>query len=179
MKYKIIVAMDEKNGIGKANALPWHYSEDLKYFSKTTKSKGLNINAVIMGRKTYESIGRALPERVNYVLSRSLKRENVDSNILVFNNLEELLKDITAKQFNECWIIGGAKIYNLFLEKTNLISEIYVTKINKDYDCDTFFPTSILNDKFLIIRVWPGTSKDINYIVYTRNIRKYTNYLSK
>jgi dihydrofolate reductase len=75
MKYNLIVATDNKNGIGRDNELPWHYPEDLKYFSKTTKSKGLNMNAVVMGRKTYESIGKALPQRVNYVLSRSLKRE--------------------------------------------------------------------------------------------------------
>ena len=52
----------------------------------------------------------------------------------------------------------------------------YITKINKDYNCDTFFPTSILNDKFAIFRGWSGTSEDLNFIVYTR---KYTNYLSK
>ena len=176
MKYNLIVATDNKNGIGKGNELPWHYPEDLKYFSKTTKSKGLNINAVVMGRKTYESIGKALPQRVNYVLSRSLKRENVDKQINLFDNFEELLKDLKKNKFNECWIIGGAEIYNLFLEKTDLINEIYITKINKDYNCDTFFPTSILNDKFAIFRGWLGTSEDLNFIVYTR---KYTNYLSK
>lgn len=175
MKYNLIVAKDKKNGIGKGNELPWHYPEDLKYFSKTTKSKGLNINAVIMGRKTYESIGRALPQRVNYVLSRSLKRENVDKQINLFDDFEELLKDLEKNQFNECWIIGGAEIYNLFLEKTDLINEIYITKINKDYNCDTFFPISILNDKFAIFRGWSGNSEDLDFTVYTR---KYTNYLS-
>lgn len=176
MKYNLIVATDNKNGIGKENELPWHYPEDLKYFSKTTKSKGLNMNAVVMGRKTYESIGKALPQRVNYVLSRSLKRENIDKQIKLFDDFQELLKDLEKNQFNECWIIGGAEIYNLFLEKTDLISEIYLTKINKDYNCDTFFPTSILNNKFVIFRGWSGGSEDLNFIVYTR---KYTNYLSK
>ena len=176
MKYNLIVATDKNNGIGKGNEMPWHYPEDLKYFSKTTKSKGVNINAVVMGRKTYESIGKALPNRVNYVLSRLLKRENVDKQINLFNNFEELLKDLEKNQFDECWIIGGAEIYNLFLEKTDLISEIYLTKINKDYDCDTFFSTAILNDKFVLDLSWSSTSEDLNFIVYKR---KYTNYLSK
>ena len=99
------------------------YSEDLKYFSKTTKSKSLNINAVIMGRKTYESIGRPLPDRANYVLSHSLKKDT-KKNINIFNSLEKLIKDLEEKQYNDCWIIGGAEIYKLFLEKTEL-SEIY------------------------------------------------------
>lgn len=176
MKYNLIVATDNKNGIGRDNELPWHYPEDLKYFSKTTKCKGLNMNAVVMGRKTYESIGKALPQRVNYVLSRSLKRENVDKQINLFDDFEELLKDLEKNKFNECWIIGGAEIYNLFLEKSDLISEIYITKINKDYNCDTFFPASILNEKFVIFRHWSGKSDDLDFVVYTR---KDTNYLSK
>lgn len=176
MKYNLIVATDKNNGIGKGNEMPWYYPEDLKYFSKTTKGKCLNMNAVVMGRKTYESIGRTLPGRVNYVLSRSLKRENVDKQIKLFDDFEELLKDVEKKEFNDCWIIGGAEIYNLFLKKTDMISEVYLTKINKDYNCDTFFPNSILDDKFVIFRDWSGISEDLNFIVYTR---KYTNYLSK
>ena len=170
MKYNIIVAMDQNNGIGKDNKLPWHYSEDLKYFSKTTKSTSINMNALIMGRKTYESIGFALPQRVNYVLSRSLNQSDVDSKIHLFGNLEDLLKDIETKNYNECWIIGGAEIYKLFLEsKTEVINEIYVTKIKKNYDCDTFFP-NITNNKFIIDRGWSGTSSDLEFIIYKRKL---------
>jgi dihydrofolate reductase len=97
MKYSIIVAMDENNGIGKNNKLPWHYSEDLKYFSKTTKSQSLNMNAIIMGRKTYESIGFALSQRVNYVLSRSLKKEDVDQKIHIFDNFTRFIKRYRKK----------------------------------------------------------------------------------
>ena len=164
MVYKIIVAMDENNGIGKNNALPWHYPEDLKYFSKTTKGKGNNTNAVIMGRKTYESIGKPLPGRVNYILSRT-KRENIinektqttgdnnnnnnnNNNILFFDNIADLHKDIESKNYNEAWIIGGAEIYNLFLSMSSntnssqsiKIDAIYVTHIKGDYNCDAFFP---------------------------------------
>ena len=168
MKYNLILAADIKNGIGKGNAMPWHYPEDLKYFSKTTRSTSINMNAVIMGRKTYESIGKALPMRVNYVLSRSLKRENIDKKVNLFDDFEELLKDLEKNKYNECWIIGGAEIYNLFLEKTNVISEIYLTKINKDYECDTFFSSSVLNDKFVLDRSWSGVSTDLKFTVYKR-----------
>ena len=170
MVYKIIVAMDENNGIGKNNALPWHYPEDLKYFSKTTKGKGNNTNAVIMGRKTYESIGKPLPGRVNYILSRT-KRENINEktqttensnnnnnnkNVLFFDNIADLHKDIESKNYNEAWIIGGAEIYNLFLSmssNTNAntshsikIDAIYVTHIKGNYNCDAFFPA--INERY-------------------------------
>ena len=166
MNYKIIVATDEKNGIGKENALPWHYSEDLKYFSKMTKSKGLNMNAVIMGRKTYESIGKALPHRVNYVLSRSLKRENVDKNILIFDNFKNLLEDVEKKHFNECWVIGGAEIYRLFLEESRLVNEIFITKIKKDCNCDTFFPDVLDRNNFILDQKWSGISPDLEFTIY-------------
>ena len=68
MQFKMIVAIDEKNGIGKKGTIPWYIPEDLKYFSRLTKGNG--NNAVIMGRKTYESIGKALPKRKNLVLTR-------------------------------------------------------------------------------------------------------------
>jgi len=194
MVYKIIVAMDENNGIGKNNALPWHYPEDLKYFSKTTKGKGNNTNAVIMGRKTYESIGKPLPGRVNYILSRT-KRENINEktqttensnndnnnnnkNVLFFDNIADLHKDIESKNYNEAWIIGGAEIYNLFLSmssNTNAnspqsikIDAIYVTHIKGNYNCDAFFPA--INERYRAAgsgKIDAGSGK-IETAIYTR-----------
>jgi dihydrofolate reductase len=126
------------------------------------------MNAIIMGRKTYESIGFALSQRVNYVLSRSLKKEDVDQKIHIFDNLQDLLKDIEKKQFNECWIIGGAEIYKLFLESDkDLVNQIYITKIKKDYNCDTFFSKSLVDTKFKLCKMWPGINPELEFAVYT------------
>lgn len=169
MKYNIIVAMDQNNGIGKDNRLPWHYTEDLKYFSKTTKSQSLNMNAIIMGRKTYESIGFALPGRVNYVLSHSLKQKDLDSKIHIFDNLKDLLKDVETKHFNECWIIGGAEIYKQFLEtEKQLVDEIYITKIKRNYDCDTFFSKILVERNFILSKTWSGINPDLEFTIYVR-----------
>ena len=153
MRFKMIVATDEANGIGKNNALPWKCPEDLKYFSRKTKGESVFLNAVIMGRNTYESIGKALPDRVNYVLSKTLvekeegergrcleeEEDNSSANLFFFDNYKSLLEEIDSKVFNEIWVIGGEKIYKLFLE-LDLVSEIYITKIKGNYGCDAFFP---------------------------------------
>lgn len=154
MRLKMIVAIDEENGIGKNNQLPWKYSEDLKYFSKKTTGESVFLNAVIMGRNTYESIGKALPDRVNYVLSKTLteketnkeqdneekeKKEEEKKVLYFFNNYKSLLEDLDSKVFNDLWVIGGEKIYKLFLD-LDLVSEIYITKIKGNYNCDAFFP---------------------------------------
>ena len=152
MRFKMIVAIDEANGIGKNNALPWKCPEDLKYFSKKTKGESIFLNAVIMGRNTYESIGKALPDRVNYVLSKTLvekekekeekgeeEGDNSSANLFFFDNYKSLLEEIDSKVFNELWVIGGEKIYKLFLD-LDLVSEIYITKIKGNYNCDAFFP---------------------------------------
>ena len=82
MNISIIVAMSNNRVIGKDNKMPWHLSDDLKNFKKITTGK-----TIVMGRLTYDSIGKALPNRKNIVLSRNLK----DSNVLIFSNLKEVL----------------------------------------------------------------------------------------
>lgn len=138
MNFKLIVAVDKNNGIGKNNKIPWYFSEDLKYFAKITKGTG--NNAIIMGRKTYESIGNyPLPKRTNIIISSSYK--NIPSSKHKFvTSPEEAINFCTTQKFDEVWIIGGATIYDYFLTKTNLIDEIYLTYIDQNYLCDTFFP---------------------------------------
>lgn len=135
MHFKMIVAVDGKNGIGKMGTIPWYIPEDLKYFSKLTKGKG--NNAVIMGRNTYESIGKALPKRENFVLTRNInfKKDNRD-NLHFFSTIDFLENYLNTKHFDEVWIIGGSSLYNSFITKVN---ELYVTEIDGDFDCDTFF----------------------------------------
>lgn len=130
---KLIVATDEKSGIGKNNKMPWKNSSDLKYFSKLTKGAG--NNAVVMGKNTYLSIGKPLPGRENIVLSTSL---NPDNEILVFSNIGLLLEYLEKSYIKNVWVIGGGQVYKEFMN-VNLVTEIYKTCIKGIYDCDTFF----------------------------------------
>lgn len=133
MQYKMIVAVDKKNGIGKVNSIPWHLPEDLKRFAKLTKGTG--NNAVIMGRKTFDSIGKELPKRKNLVVSRNNTFNNVD-NTICFTSIYDIQKHCMESNYDEVWIIGGSSIYKEFISS---VKELYITEIDGDFDCDTFF----------------------------------------
>lgn len=136
MIYKIIVATCNNNGIGIDNKLPWpSIKEDMKMFSKSTIGNG--NNAVIMGRKTYESIGKPLKDRINIILTNTLNVKT--NNLITFNNINDILIYCNQNNFEEVWIIGGEKIYSLFIN-LNIVKEIYQTKIFKNYTCDSYFP---------------------------------------
>jgi len=137
----IIVAVDENNGIGKDGKLPWHFSKELKYFQKTTAetSDHEKQNAVIMGRKTWESISpkyRPLKNRQNIVMTRD-HNFKVDG-AKVANSLEEAIS-LADNETEKIFIIGGGKVFEESLENPQL-DGIYLTKIQSKYDCDTFFP---------------------------------------
>ena len=134
MKLKMIVAMDSENGIGLNNTLPWYYSNDLKYFSKVTKGNG--NNAIVMGKNTWLSLPKKpLPKRDNIILSTTEKYEGMGYETV--DNIE-LLKEKIQK-YDEIWIIGGANIYKQFINDIDL-TEIHISKIDRIYNCDTFFP---------------------------------------
>jgi dihydrofolate reductase len=132
-----IVCVDKNMGIGKDGAIPWHIPSDFKYFKKITCSKPNNI--VVMGRKTYESIDKILPNRINVVLSKTLDNS---INKLVFRNTKRFLKyyNYNYKCFDDCYIIGGEQIFKKF---ENNIDLIYLTEIDKDFKCDTKFPIDL------------------------------------
>ena len=133
-KISIIVAMSQNFVIGLNNQLPWHISEDLQNFKKIT----LN-HCVIMGRKTYDSIGKPLKDRRNIVISRnnSLLIDGVD----VVNSLDKAISMV--EDSSEIFIIGGEQIYTISLP---LATHLYVTKVNGDYKGDAFFPDFIQNE---------------------------------
>lgn len=132
----IIVAVAQNNAIGRENELLWHISEDLKYFKSVTIS-----SPVIMGRKTYESIGRPLPGRRNIVLSRKgfdlpVVKNPETTSIEIVNSLEEVLE--ITKGDKEYFIMGGGMLYNEFF---SLADRLYITKIYANAEgADTFFP---------------------------------------
>lgn len=125
----IVVAMGEKNEIGFENQLLWHLPKDLKHFKEITSG-----HPVIMGRKTYESIGKPLPNRTNIVISR--KTDWFEEGILIVGSIKEAVK--FAKKIDEdIFIIGGGKIYEQTME---IVDKLEVTLVKVDLEADTFFP---------------------------------------
>ncbi len=120
----IIAAVGKNLELGKYNKLIWNIPNDLKYFKEMTQNK-----TIVMGRKTYESIGKPLKNRKNIVLTR--QNINID-NVETVNNYQELLKTN-----EDVFIIGGEQIYKMFLPYAD---NIYLTEINDSKDADSYFP---------------------------------------
>ena len=144
--FSLIVAIGKNNEIGKNNQLLWHIPEDLKNFKKITTGK-----TVIMGKNTYESIGKPLPNRVNIVLSRNFlkigkkisedrkKYENETTKLEFFDDFQKVIEKY--KDFpEEVFIIGGGEIYKKSLE-LGIITRIYMSHVDfSDDEADTYFP---------------------------------------
>ena len=131
MKKCIIVAIADNNAIGKDNALLWHISEDLKFFRSTTVGC-----PVIMGRKTYESIGRPLPKRLNIIVSR--KGYDAPEGVLVVDSIEKGYEVAKEQGAEKCFVIGGGQIY---AQAMQIADEMVITHVHTVIeDADTFFP---------------------------------------
>ncbi len=124
----IISAMDNNRLIGNNNALPWHLPEDLAFFKKTTLNK-----PIVMGRKTFESIGRPLPNRNNIIISRT-KDYKVDG-CTVLESIEQVLEH--CKNEEEVMLIGGASLYEQWLPYAD---QMYITLIDSEFEGDAWFP---------------------------------------
>ncbi len=126
----IIVAMGKQNQIGLNDTMPWHLRDDLQNFKKITSG-----HTIIMGRKTFDSIGKALPKRMNYVITSQPARINAYE-VCSFNNLQKAIDK--AKMFDDkIFIIGGASIYNQSLDEAD---RMIITHVNYSGDADTYFP---------------------------------------
>jgi dihydrofolate reductase len=129
MIISIVVAVSKNNVIGKDNQLLWKLSDDLKRFKKLTTN-----HCIVMGRKTYDSIGKALPNRTNIIITKN-KNFHIDDAIIL-HNIQDVIEYAKSKNETELFIIGGGEIYKQALEITN---KIYLTKVDVDIDGDTFF----------------------------------------
>src|SRR5574338_897259 len=140
-RFNIIVAVDDKYGIGKNGSIPWRNAEDFAHFRNTTIGDGDNV--VIMGRRTYESLPpkmRPLPKRKNIVLSS----QEIEGVTTCTSILDALKLCITYKAV---YIIGGQRVYEESIRKfPYLCDKIFVSRISGDYECDTFFPYQDLNN---------------------------------
>ena len=136
MKMAMIVAMDEDGFIGRGNRLPWKLSSDMTRFKELTEGGG--FNSVIMGRKTWDSLPdafRPLPERVNIVMSRDTdwQAEGAETALYIGRAIELAY----AEGSDECWVIGGAQVYEMFLER---MEEIHVTTVHTSGSGEVKFP---------------------------------------
>lgn len=138
MKIILVVAKSKNNVIGQHNQLPWHLPADLAHFKKITLGK-----PIVMGRKTFDSIGKALPGRRNIIISRNKNFSAAGCD--VFHSVAEALSAL--KNEKEIMIIGGANLYQQFLDRAQ---GIYMTVIDAEFEGDTFFPALNLQHWHLV-----------------------------
>ena len=139
----IIAAIAKNNALGKDNDLIWHLPGDLKRFKKITSG-----HYILMGRNTFESIGRPLPNRTSVIITRN---ENyVKDGCLIANSLEEALE--MAKDEENVFVIGGAQVYQYAMEH-NLVDTLDITLVHHEFEADVFFPEIDLS-------IWEQTEKE-------------------
>lgn len=137
-----VVACDQKNCIGKGNQLPWHISEDLQHFKRVTQA-----GIVIMGRKTYESMGRPLPHRINWVITRDTTwtAEGVKIAHSIDEALEKACLDLAQVEKQSLFIIGGGEIFSQTLA---IADRLEITHVELDVGGDAFYPS--ITDDFIL-----------------------------
>lgn len=159
----MIVAIANNNVIGKYNKLIWRLPEDLKRFKTITSGK-----TIIMGRKTFESLGRVLPNRVHIVLTKNKDYHYEHEQVKIVNDIEELKPYIESQE--EYFIIGGEAIYKMLMP---LAKKMYITKLYEDFDGDTFFP-QIDENVWKVVKQEKGIKNEDNPYDY-----EYIDYIKK
>ncbi|MBP1157213.1 MULTISPECIES: dihydrofolate reductase [unclassified Paenibacillus] len=165
MTISLILAMDEARGIGRNNKLPWRLPADLAFFKKTTLG-----HTILMGRKTYESIGRPLPGRHNVILTRDASFKAEGSEVL--HSVEEAAAAYGrggSKETEELFVIGGAEVYGLMLPYAD---RMYITEIAHRFEADAFFP-DVDQEQWRVVSRERGIRDDKNpydfeFVIYER-----------
>ena len=168
MKTSIIAAVGRNMVIGSNNRLPWQLPADLAYFIRVTFG-----HTVVMGRKTFESIGAALPDRENIVLTRD-PHFSADG-CKIMHSVDEVLRNYVDCN-KEIFIIGGEEVYRQFLPYSQ---RMYITCIDHDFVGDAFFPEIKESEWYIVetkkgVRDWEN-AYDYNFIIYERRYRQRTN----
>lgn len=159
---KILVAFDENRVIGKNNALIWHLPADLKRFKALTTG-----HVIIMGRKTFESIGKPLPNRTTIVISRQTNLQI--EGVILAHSVEEAILKAKSLTREDIFIVGGAEIYTLSLP---LVDQVLVTQLHDIFEGDAFFP-EISSEMWTLTEQERGITDDKNtyqfsYVTYSR-----------
>ena len=154
MKLSLIVAMAENRTIGRDNTLPWHLSEDLKYFRRVTTG-----HCIIMGRNTWESIGRPLPNRRSIVVSSNPNYRADGADVVTSLGQAKSLAESISKELgvDEAFVIGGARLYADALQQAECF---HLTRVHASVEGDTFLPSSMnASGRKLSVRISPLTEK--------------------
>lgn len=151
-KISIIVAIDDERGIGRENTLPWHIPEDLQHFKEITSG-----HPVIMGRKTYESIGRLLPKRLNIIITRDTAYSVPGAEVV--HSLQDAIDTASSSDEQEIFIIGGGQI---FTDAVNVADRLYLTQVKGTHGSTVFFPA------------YPQFTKKISEETGASNGKEYT-----
>ncbi len=151
----LIVACSENRVIGKDNKLIWHLPDDLKRFKRLTSG-----NPILMGRKTFESIGKALPNRTNVILTRNVLFN--PPGCLIYNNIEDVVNLYRAN----LWVIGGSDIYTQMLQYADCVE---LTLVKKDFEGDSYFPELSDDWKIVAKEDFNGDEFDYSYITYHKS----------
>jgi dihydrofolate reductase len=160
MLVSVIVAASENNVIGRENQLPWHLPADLKYFKQTTLGK-----PIIMGRKTFESVGRPLPGRPNIVITRqqNYSREG----IIVTDSLNAALEAAQTFDTGEVFITGGSEIFKQALPL--LVERVYLTRVHANVEGDAFFPV-LAQEQWKLVSSDPRAADEKHAYAFTFEI---------
>ena len=163
MILSLIAAFDENLLIGNGNALPWKIPADMKRFRSLTMG-----HPVVMGSKTYQSIGKPLPGRTNIVLTRN--KPNETNGVFFVSSISEAIHLAETKEFEETFFIGGASVYKLILP---IVQRLYITRILDVFKGDTFFPDTIYWREWSlcnehILRKGEGTDYELIFQFYER-----------
>ncbi|OFZ52902.1 MAG: hypothetical protein A2428_05085 [Bdellovibrionales bacterium RIFOXYC1_FULL_54_43] len=159
MKVSLIAAVAKNQVIGKEGTLPWHLPDDLKRFKRITMG-----HPIIMGRKTFESLGRALPGRLNIIISRTPEFHAPEGTV-VARSLDEALK--AAADAEEVFVIGGAQIYDLALSRAD---RLYLTMIDQEIAGDAFFPEWSFSEFREIFREEHTHPVPYTFLIYQRAV---------
>jgi len=159
----LIAAIANNNVIGKDNKLIWHIPEDLKRFKQITDNK-----TIIMGRNTFESLGRILPNRKHVVLCSTGKLKIEDPNVKIVTGTHELQEYSNSEE--ECFVIGGGIVYRILLP---YVEKMYITRVYHDFDGDIFFP-EIDESKWKVVDREKGLKNEENTYDY-----EYMTYIRK
>jgi dihydrofolate reductase len=154
-----ILAMDIQQAIGLGNDLPWRLPADLAYFKKTTMD-----HAILMGRKTFESIGKPLPNRTNVILTQN--KDFQAEGCLIVHSVEEAVEQFKNE---EIFVIGGAEVFQLFMPS---VDRLYITLIEHEFKADTYFPEFDIDD-WVLVSSEDGIKDaknpyDYSFLVYTK-----------
>jgi dihydrofolate reductase len=162
MRVNVILAHCREYGIGYAGKMAWRNGTDLQLFSKLTTGRGDYKNAIVMGRKTWQSLPgkRPLASRDNLILSRLSSEDGGDkscdhshSHIAWFSDIDAVLNHCANKQYDEVWIIGGQQLYSTFLGAQapyrSLVHTVHITRIDADFKCDAFCSADAVSETAL------------------------------